>query len=185
MKRALGTHRSSFAYDGKRVRKWSVESSAYGQQWAKGDVIGCMIDLDAGEISYARNGVDMGVAFTGVKGFESGLAYFPALSLSHGEKCDVNFGDRPFLYPIDGFTPMQLPPPVADLKRGRYLADTLGRIMRASRVAAAARGQMHRRPRRAARWGSRTPYCSAGPSARGCCRSSLPATIWSLTPYSP
>lgn len=129
----VGDAPNSFAYDGKRVRKWSVESSAYGQQWAKGDVIGCMIDLDAGEISYARNGVDMGVAFTGVKGFESGLAYFPALSLSHGEKCDVNFGDRPFLYPIDGFTPMQLPPPVADLKRGRYLADTLGRIMRASR----------------------------------------------------
>ena len=48
----------SFAYDGKRRRKWNVAASPYGEAWSAGDVIGCCIDMDAGQISYWRNGVD-------------------------------------------------------------------------------------------------------------------------------
>ena len=129
----VGDAPNSYAYDGKRVKKWSVESSEYGQQWAKGDVIGCLTDLDAGEISYTRNGTPLGVAFRGVRSFAEGLAYFPAVSLSHGEKCDINFGERPFQHPVQGFAPLQEAPEQADLARAGWLAECLGRVARASK----------------------------------------------------
>lgn len=58
--------------DGKRVRKWNVKSQAYGEAWASGDVIGSLIDLDKGEISFMRNGVNMGVAFRNVRSMQVG-----------------------------------------------------------------------------------------------------------------
>ena len=51
------------------------------------------------------------VAFNNVRRHRKGLAYFPALSLSHGEHCTLNFGNTPFQYPIEGFRPLQDPPP--------------------------------------------------------------------------
>lgn len=48
----------SYAYDGKRRRKWNVSAAPYGEAWTAGDVIGCCIDMDAGRISFTRNGVD-------------------------------------------------------------------------------------------------------------------------------
>lgn len=36
-----------------------MSASPYGQAWVAGDVIGAAIDMDAGRISYYRNGVDM------------------------------------------------------------------------------------------------------------------------------
>jgi Kip1 ubiquitination-promoting complex protein 1 len=49
------------------MRRWSVNSAAYGEQWAPGDVIGCCIDLSARRISFYRNGTCMGVAFSNVR----------------------------------------------------------------------------------------------------------------------
>lgn len=69
-------------------------------------MIGSCIDLDAGSITYYRNGVSMGVAFTELK---KGMGYFPALSLSYGEKCLLNFGRRPFEHPVEGYSPLQAP----------------------------------------------------------------------------
>jgi Kip1 ubiquitination-promoting complex protein 1 len=54
----------------------------------------------------------MGVAFTRVR---KGVGYFPAISLSYGEKCFFNFGHRPFEYPVDGFSPLQASPPLSML----------------------------------------------------------------------
>jgi Kip1 ubiquitination-promoting complex protein 1 len=64
-------------------------------------VIGCCIDLDGGQISFYRNGVSLGVAFGNVRCGENavGLAYFPAVSLSYGERCCLNFGSRPLSFP--------------------------------------------------------------------------------------
>lgn len=133
----VGDAKDSYAYDGKRVRKWNVSSSQYGQPWASGDVIGCCIDLDSREISFYRNGIDLGIAFRNVRTAKSSLnstdndnmlAYFPALSLSHGERCDLNFGSRPFRYPVDDFKPLTLPPTVNTLRSARFLSGCLGRL---------------------------------------------------------
>jgi Kip1 ubiquitination-promoting complex protein 1 len=125
---------------GKRVRKWSVNSEAYGEQWAPGDVIGVCIDLDAATISFHRNGVDMGVAFDAVRTMQPHLAYFPAVSLSHAERCELNFGAQPLQYPVAGYAPLQPPPPPAQLAVASYLTDGLQRLLRLSNQQAAAHG---------------------------------------------
>lgn len=110
--KGVGEVDDSYAYDGKRVRKWNKEHEAYGHSWVVGDVIGCCIDLDHDEISFCRNGISLGVAFRGIRKMVPGLGYYPAISLSQGECCELNFGAYPFRYPIKGFLPIQSPPQV-------------------------------------------------------------------------
>ncbi|KAL8473676.1 hypothetical protein ACS0TY_030502 [Phlomoides rotata] len=108
--KGVGDADDSYAYDGKRIKKWNKEAEAYGQSWVVGDVIGCCIDLDCDEILFYRNGISLGVAFTGIRKMVPGLGYYPAISLSQGERCELNFGGFPFKYPIKGFLPTQAPP---------------------------------------------------------------------------
>ncbi|XP_015890975.3 E3 ubiquitin-protein ligase RKP isoform X1 [Ziziphus jujuba] len=110
--KGVGDADDSYAFDGMRVRKWNKEDEPYGQPWVVGDVIGCCIDLDCNEISFCRNGVSLGVAFHGIRKMGPGDGYYPAISLSPGERCELNFGARPFKYPIEGYRPLQAPPPV-------------------------------------------------------------------------
>eukprot|EP00250_Pteridium_aquilinum_P015144 c22406_g1_i1 orf=516-4535(+) len=130
----VGDSTDSYAYDGRRVRKWSVSWHSYGQPWVSGDVIGCCINLDKGEISFLRNGVSLGVAFTEVGNSDPKLPYYPAISLSQGERCDLNFGGRPFRYPVEGFEPIQAPPLMKDtrlpvLTQAQYLLGCLQRLL--------------------------------------------------------
>ncbi|KAF8404516.1 hypothetical protein HHK36_009401 [Tetracentron sinense] len=108
--KGVGDAEDSYAFDGRRVCKWNKEAKTYGQSWVVGDVIGCCIDLDQDEILFYRNGVSLGVAFDGVCKMGPGLGYYPAISLSQGERCELNFGARPFRYQIEGFLPLQAPP---------------------------------------------------------------------------
>lgn len=106
----VGDAADSYAYDGKRVCKWSESHAAYGQPWVAGDVIGCCLDLERNEIVFFRNGACLGVAYDEVRAPDAKDGYYPAISLSHGERCELNFGGRPFKYPVQGFEAIQLPP---------------------------------------------------------------------------
>ncbi|KAL5198175.1 hypothetical protein ABZP36_001687 [Zizania latifolia] len=108
--KGVGDADDSYAFDGRRVTKWNNEPKPYGQLWAVGDVIGCCISLDAGEISFYRNGNFLGVAFDGICKVGPRKGYYPAISLSEGERCHLNFGSHPFRYPVDGFDPIEAPP---------------------------------------------------------------------------
>lgn len=100
----VGDSRDSYAYDGKRVRKWNVESMSYGERWTAGDVISCGIDFENGRIEYWRNGESMGVAYS--PKVSKDILYSPAVSVSYAEACEINFGHVPFRYPVDGFLPV-------------------------------------------------------------------------------
>ncbi|KAL3692194.1 hypothetical protein R1sor_005845 [Riccia sorocarpa] len=125
--KGVGDAEDSYAYDGKRIRKWNVEFWEYGQLWVTGDVIGCCIDLDAGQISFYRNGLPLGVAFENVKKLEPRNGYFPAISLSQHERCELNFGAKPFKYPQNGFHPIQFPPAVHTDTNGQAVRSAAGR----------------------------------------------------------
>lgn len=60
-----------------------------------GDIIGTLIDLKNGEISYWRNEKFLGVAFKNVP-IGPNYAYFPSLTLEKNQHVIVNFGLRPF-----------------------------------------------------------------------------------------
>ncbi|MGE0719600.1 MAG: SPRY domain-containing protein [Alphaproteobacteria bacterium] len=63
---ALGVS-PSWAYraDGQKV---STTPSAYGDSWTAGDVIGVALDRDAGTVTFYKNGVSQGEAFSGISG---------------------------------------------------------------------------------------------------------------------
>lgn len=59
----VGDSRDSFAFSGSESMKYNDDASEYGEECESGDVIGCRIDLASREMSFYRNGEDMGVAF--------------------------------------------------------------------------------------------------------------------------
>eukprot|EP00892_Ulva_mutabilis_P009450 jgi/Ulvmu1/6878/UM031_0083.1 len=124
----VGDSYNSYAYDGKRRRKWNVRSSEYGARWAAGDVVGVGLDLEAREVKFWLNGESLGVAFTDVRTFEPHLAYFPALSLSEGEASFVNLGAQPLRYPVAGFRPFMAPPAPGRIQSCDWLLSKLTQL---------------------------------------------------------
>lgn len=62
----MGDSADSYAYDGFRIMKWGDGRFPYGEAWEIGDIIGCYLDLVKHEISFSRNGKDLGVAFKSI-----------------------------------------------------------------------------------------------------------------------
>lgn len=125
----VGDADDSYAFDGKRVKKWSVEPAHYGQPWTPGDVIGCCADFDVGELIFYRNGKSLGTAFRDIRILKPELGYFPAISLSEGERCTLNFGAKPFHYPVDSFKPCETQPSLSEQKLVKYFVRCLCRLV--------------------------------------------------------
>ena len=76
--------------------------SGYGDTYGDGDVIGVAVDMDAGTLTFYKNGVSQGIAFSGITGsyvFFQGT-YGGSTSGGYG----VNYGQKPFRYPVEGYT---------------------------------------------------------------------------------
>ncbi|KAJ8598587.1 hypothetical protein CTAYLR_001722 [Chrysophaeum taylorii] len=69
------------------------------------DVVGCSIDVDAGEIGFYKNGETQGVAFRSVPAG----TYYPAVSLYGNAQITANFG------PTFDFPPEKDHKPISDL----------------------------------------------------------------------
>jgi hypothetical protein len=75
--------------------KYDGSSTSYGASWAAGDVIGFALDLNANTLTFYKNGVSQGVAFSsGLIGKE----WKPFVYGSSGSGCSANFGQRAFAY---------------------------------------------------------------------------------------
>lgn len=73
--------------------------SAYGASWLGSDVIGVALDLDAGTLTFYKNNVSQGTAFSSLSG-----TYFPWFRTSTSATGSLNFGQRAFSYtPPSGF----------------------------------------------------------------------------------
>jgi hypothetical protein len=96
-----GKTSNSFAYytDGGKYSNSTL--SSYGSSWTTGDVIGVALDLDAGTIVFYKNNASQGTAFSGLSG-----NFVAAISDDTGggsTNFSINFGQRPFAYPLSGF----------------------------------------------------------------------------------
>ena len=86
----------SFGYNGNIMKKYNKENENYGIMWLSGDVIGCYLDLDNQTISYSLNGRNLGTSF---KDFViSGWPIVPAINVGVHQLCNVNFGNKKFVY---------------------------------------------------------------------------------------
>ena len=98
----LGSTYDGYGYLDANGHKYNYSSSGYGATYTKGDVIGVALDMDAGTLTFYKNGASQGTAFTGLSG-----TLLPAVGdAGNGaaSDCTANFGQRRFVYtPPAGF----------------------------------------------------------------------------------
>ncbi|KAM3919098.1 heterogeneous nuclear ribonucleoprotein U-like protein 2 isoform 2-T2 [Leptodactylus fuscus] len=103
----LGEDDLSFAYDGRGLKVTSSNFESYGEAFEANDVVGCLANLDSDpvEISFTKNGTDLGQAFVVDKSTLGDQALLPHI-LCKGCTFQVNFGQReePWHPPPDGFS---------------------------------------------------------------------------------
>ena len=90
----------AYYYDGKKYN--ASTPTSYGASYTANDIIGVAFDADAGTLTFYKNNVSQGVAFTGLTQGD----YCPAIGQGSGVLVinDINFGQRPFAYtPPTGF----------------------------------------------------------------------------------
>lgn len=100
---SVGAFQKGYSYFGFNGNKYNNDTlAAYGSTYTTNDVIGVALDLDAGTLTFYKNNVSQGVAFTGLSG-----TFSPAISdgtLQGTISVAANFGQRPFTYtPPAGF----------------------------------------------------------------------------------
>jgi hypothetical protein len=94
---SVGYSTTSYAYVANGLKITNSATSSYGASYTNGDVVGVALDLDAGTLTFYKNGVSQGVAFTGIT---SGT-YHAAVSDNGSAETSsftANFGQRPFAY---------------------------------------------------------------------------------------
>jgi hypothetical protein len=104
----LGSKATEWAYfsDGRKANNNTATS--YGSTFTTSDVIGVALDMDSGSITFYKNGISQGVAYSNL----SGYSLVPAMDLFPGNTSGVaqaNFGQKPFKFPPPaGFQPLAL-----------------------------------------------------------------------------
>ena len=86
---------NGWVYVSESGNKWNTNIQlSYGATWTNGDVIGVAFDADNGTLTFYKNGVSQGQAYTGL----SAGPYFPVISLYGTSSGNTNFGQRAFAY---------------------------------------------------------------------------------------
>ncbi|RKP24455.1 concanavalin A-like lectin/glucanase domain-containing protein, partial [Syncephalis pseudoplumigaleata] len=94
LKRLPGWELDSWGYHGDDGHKFCCSGTGqkYGPTFTTGDVIGCCVNFANKTAFFTKNGMNLGVAFTDIKG-----RYFPSVGMrTPQERILANFGDRPF-----------------------------------------------------------------------------------------
>jgi len=110
----------SYFIDGNKYNNNTATS--YGASYTTNDVIGIALDMDAGTLTFYKNGTSQGTAFSSLSG-----TLFPAFSTSSVSSVTfvANFGQRPFAYtPPTGFKALNTQNlPDATIKKGNAYFD--------------------------------------------------------------
>ncbi len=88
---------AGYGYYAATGTKYNGGSIAYGTASSPGTVIGVALDMDSGTLTFYRNGVSMGVAFTGLSGTFYAAEGNNTLNVTLST---TNFGTSPFVYAV-------------------------------------------------------------------------------------
>jgi hypothetical protein len=91
----VGQSAFAYGYRDNANKANNATFTAYGASLAVNDVVGIAYDGNAKTLTFLKNGVSQGVAFTGFSG-----AFRPMVSLYQNAKATINFGEAVFAYAI-------------------------------------------------------------------------------------
>ena len=119
----LGSTATGYGYFASNGNKYNNgAASAYGATYTSTDVIGIAFDADAGTLTFYKNNVSQGTAFSGL----TGTTYFAAVG-NGGSGAYINFGQQGFTYtPPTGYVALNtqnLPTPTIS-NGANYMAAT-------------------------------------------------------------
>lgn len=98
----LGTDRFGYGFGGTGKKSHKKQFDDYGENFGKGDVIGCGIDFDNKTIMFTKNGVSLDVAFRIDENLKQQV-FYPSVVLKNAEMT-FNFGATEFKYtPPQGY----------------------------------------------------------------------------------
>jgi hypothetical protein len=120
---------AGYAYYNDGFKAGNGTTSAYGASYANTDVIGVAFDADNGTITFYKNGVSQGQAFSGIS---NAVPWLPIIqmyrSTGTNQRVDINFGQQPFAYTVPtGFNRLNtynLPDSIVPVG-AQYMAATL------------------------------------------------------------
>ena len=117
------TSGAGWLYYTQNGNKYNTGAAAYGSSSTTNDVIGVALDMDAGTLTFYKNNVSQGQAFSGLSG--NSLVALIGYDQSGTSSFAINFGQRPFAYtPPTGFKALNtqnLPEPT--IKKGNAYFD--------------------------------------------------------------
>jgi len=87
----LGTDRFSYGFGGTGKKSNNKQFDDYGEAFGINDVIGCLLDLQQMEISFTKNGKNLGIAFK-ILDQQRNETFYPAVVLKNAEML-FNFGE--------------------------------------------------------------------------------------------
>ena len=126
--KGVGDDAKSWAYDGCRLllRHRKEHHQAGSRTWREGDIVGCLLDLDAMSMRFTLNGGPITrsqscEAFTGLSVNEW---YYPAVSMDPDNSVAFNFGAEPFIYLPHGYKGMGVKWPILQQIDGWNVADS-------------------------------------------------------------
>ncbi|XP_066913617.1 ATP-dependent RNA helicase DDX1-like [Clytia hemisphaerica] len=96
----VGTDNESFGFGGTGKKSYRRQFDTYGEPFGINDILGCYLNLEAGSISFSKNGNVFEKAFDIPKNLDN-RAFFASVTLKNAE-LHFNFGNKPFKHPPAG-----------------------------------------------------------------------------------
>jgi hypothetical protein len=88
-----------YACDGTSYNN-AIPNNLYGAAWVNGDIIGVALDMGAGTITFYKNNISQGIAYSGLTGIVFAMASSNGIATAY----TANFGATAFQYtPPPGF----------------------------------------------------------------------------------
>ena len=99
----LGADAHSYGYGGTGKKSHNKSFEDYGEKFKKGDVVGCLLNIKGGVVSFTKNGKSLGDAFRLSEQSAKCDGLFPAVCLKNAE-CVVRFVEEEFKHaPPEGY----------------------------------------------------------------------------------